>query len=124
MGAPSIDLRTTEGVQAGGDVIADFFDSTVPGALFHPGPVDAGLCAVAALFSGRTSLSCVSIAYHHSYRACVEFRDPARRFRGTCLAALLACSLFRHSGSQLGRPTYQFASAFHKEFESALSFCF
>lgn len=40
-GAPSIDLRTSAGVLAGGDEIANFFDSDVPGALFRPGPVDA-----------------------------------------------------------------------------------
>jgi hypothetical protein len=34
-------LCTSLGVKEGGDVIADFFDSTVGGALFHPGPVDA-----------------------------------------------------------------------------------
>jgi exonuclease III len=40
-GVPSIDLSTVEGIQEGGDIIADFFDSTVQGALFQPGPVDA-----------------------------------------------------------------------------------
>jgi exonuclease III len=36
----SVDLQCSSGVAAGGDIIADFFDSEVQGSLFFPGEVD------------------------------------------------------------------------------------